>query len=839
MEQYIGRKPLIKRLEKRYNLQGKGPQEKVVRLPFSREVVRISVFDAEDCLVQLLTNPLLTANDFDFFDDDPLAGPPQDSLFVGNINTGAGYEATYEALVKGPNEQVMGVLFYIDGAVTGQFSDLPVTAVKISLTCLTRVARLKEHAWAVLGYIPTIRHSEGRGKKVFKESGHLEAEDIEIFDGEGEKVDQDGTEDDQEEELTNVKAQDFHYMLKIILSSFKKLQDTGFVWDMMHKGQASPGILYHLYVPIVRCDTEEADTLCAKYKSRGRHVAHICRQCHCPTLLASDHRQTFPMKTQPRIEKLIKGQKIEQLRAISQHYVSNAWYNIRFNQLNDRGIHGATPSEMLHALQLGIFKYTRDILFEQIGAKAAIADDINGLARVFGKLLARQSDRTLPNTNFSGGIKDGKLMAKDFRGVLLVMAAVLRSTKGREMLNTKKKFRKEHQKRDWQLLVELLLEWEAFLCQTSMRIRDVKRLDKKHSYIMYIMKKVAKRSKGMGLNIIKFHTIRHLMDDIIIHGVPLEFDTAANESHHKLAKLAAKLTQRNEATFQYQVALRMHEFRILDLALHDLNHDVRNSDYYRDFFREEDTCKEDDTGSEEAETLTDDTRFTVYVDAITGENAFHMLSRGKSASNTSLNIDLLEFLIDLQSTIADHLAEYSLPIFTRHVRNGNIFHGHPNYRGQGVWKDWVIVDWGAGYGNLPCQIHCFVVLENLPMDVLQLQHGGIRLKNGVYAVVESTELEDDDVELKKSDLFVPYIKHVDGIDENGEVIARCFYLADTEAFVEPCAVIPDIGGQPNRYFHVKGREHWTKEFSLWLKAPQRDDETSSEEEESDQDEDDD
>ena len=60
---------------------------------------------------------------------------------------------------------------------------------------------------------------------------------------------------------------------------------------------------------------------------------------------------------------------------------------------------------------------------------------------------------------------------------------------------------------------------------------------------MYIMKKVAKRSKGMGLNILKFHAIVHLMEDIQIHGVPLEFDTAANESHHKESKLAARLTQ--------------------------------------------------------------------------------------------------------------------------------------------------------------------------------------------------------------------------------------------------------------------------------------------------------
>ena len=46
-----------------------------------------------------------------------------------------------------------------------------------------------------------------------------------------------------------------------------------------------------------------------------------------------------------------------------------------------------------------------------------------------GKLMSRQSDRTLPGTNFAKGIMEGKVMAKDFRGVLLIMAAVLRSTK--------------------------------------------------------------------------------------------------------------------------------------------------------------------------------------------------------------------------------------------------------------------------------------------------------------------------------------------------------------------------------------------------------------------------
>jgi hypothetical protein len=60
-------------------------------------------------------------------------------------------------------------------------------------------------------------------------------------------------------------------------------------------------------------------------------------------------------------------------------------------------------------------------------------------------------------------------MAKDYWGVLLIMAAVLLSTSGQKMLNTKRKFKKDARKDDWILLVELLLEWQAYLCQPKMK----------------------------------------------------------------------------------------------------------------------------------------------------------------------------------------------------------------------------------------------------------------------------------------------------------------------------------------------------------------------------------
>jgi hypothetical protein len=87
-----------------------------------------------------------------------------------------------------------------------------------------------------------------------------------------------------------------------------------------------------------------------------------------------------------------------------------------------------------------------------------------------------------------------------------------------------------------------------------------------------------------------------------------------------------------------------------------------------------------------------------------------------------------------------------------------IFHAHPNYRGKGAWKDWAVIDWGPGYGQLPCHLHAFIKLDDMPTGSNRLEIGGIVLKDGIYAVVEEAKL--DDADLGKSDLFVPFLKTV-------------------------------------------------------------------------------
>ena len=66
--------------------------------------------------------------------------------------------------------------------------------------------------------------------------------------------------------------------------------------------------------------------------------------------------------------------------------------------------------------------------------------------------------------------------------------------------------------------------------------------------------------------------------------------------------------------------------------------------------------------------------------------------RHPSLANVRYGEDIVEFLLDLQDLMEANLGlgdgeEYELPICTEHKRDGNMFCGHPDYRGGGPWRD--------------------------------------------------------------------------------------------------------------------------------------------------------
>ena len=58
-----------------------------------------------------------------------------------DLNTGEAYLKTYKEMITKKGQALLMIPMYIDGATTGQFSDLPVTALKIGLGIHKRESR--------------------------------------------------------------------------------------------------------------------------------------------------------------------------------------------------------------------------------------------------------------------------------------------------------------------------------------------------------------------------------------------------------------------------------------------------------------------------------------------------------------------------------------------------------------------------------------------------------------------------------------------------------------------------------------------------------------------------
>ena len=236
--------------------------------------------------------------------------------------------------------------------------------------------------------------------------------------------------------------------------------------------------------------------------------------------------------------------------------------------------------------------------------------------------------------------------------------------------------------------MELLLEWETYLNEPEMAIKHVKRLEKKHWCIMCIMQKVSPREDGMGLKLMKFHAILHVVEDILLFGAPSEFDTGSNESHHKSRKQAARLTQHDLDTFHFQMATCLVEFLLVDLALWEIEQEQVVWDYFAECEESDDESMEDagaEEGGEGPETATGEAQIIVGVDPEMGDSTWKLKSWSKCNDKANLNSWLVDFLAELQCKVAPHLPTKSMDIFTFHEQDGQKFQAHPNYHGKGPW----------------------------------------------------------------------------------------------------------------------------------------------------------
>ena len=291
----------------------------------------------------------------------------------------------------------------------------------------------------------------------------------------------------------------------------------------------------------------------------------------------------------------------------------------------------------------------------------------------------------------------------------------------------------------------------------------------------------------MGLKMTKFHCILHMVEDMLAYGVLLEVDTSFNEMHHKPSKKATGLTQKDNSKFEEQIHQRMEEMHLLALAEEEI--EGRALANYLDGHELDEpmhTKKGHHAGG---------TAFFVTTHPQSGRNFMYdtIGNKGKLAK-IKVEVDLISFLVDLQDHVNLDIPWIALKILLKH--DSHLFRGHMHFRGS-VWRDWVVVDWGAGFGKIPNKIWGFVDFSKLRNNS-RIKFGGInQLEPTVYAVVESTGVVDGGEE---TELLKEVETEVEDFSVGGHVTKCKFYLAPVDAlFVERC-------GTSCGYF-----QHWGEE----------------------------
>ena len=317
----------LNHLAQRFSMQPLFPTVEKIVSPDGRQYPLV-IHRAKEMVQSLLNSALMEDDDNLLFPDltNPLAPPPPVVTTLADIDTGRIYRRAYDCLCRGhPNHVICGIIMYIDKLAVDRHGHLSLEPVYFTLSLFNQKTRNKPQAWRPLGYIPNI------GLMSKAESRHSMT--------------------------SSQKVQFYHDILGRIIAPLIQLQQADpMPFPLLYRGQQYDLKLKFPLLAVLG-DTESHDRLCGRYNMRGVTVARLCRHCDTPTLQTANVDYPWGHILPAEIAALLAAGDFTGLKNISQHPIRNAFYNGVCLGGNHRGIHGMTPAEPLHLLELGLFKY--------------------------------------------------------------------------------------------------------------------------------------------------------------------------------------------------------------------------------------------------------------------------------------------------------------------------------------------------------------------------------------------------------------------------------------------------------------------------------------------------
>lgn len=843
----LSRATVMKNLYKSFNLGGIKPRVVNTVLPESGTKVRVVTHCAKQSIYSLLTDPtLMTDNNLLFHGDDPTLPPfLVEEEVLGDIHTGNVYKHAWSIYCTKPGDVLCPLVFFIDKTHTDTNGNLCLEPVTFTLGIFKRSLRNNPKAWRTLGFIP----NQDMNKKTTGASTS-----------------------------SSVRACDYHAALHVIFESIRALQGSnGVAWDLKYKG-VSRRVTFKFPILFITGDTEGHDKLVGKYLSRSSSVSRHCRYCDCSSQFTGNPYAKFVYVQQAEVKKLLDEGNTKRLKEMSQHYLKNgnAFHSLQFCD-PDRGVHGATPAEIVHMLQQGLLQYAASGLFScrrtnqsfsrkrkapqaELNAEViyeppdpdeesrlfvfseSVKAELDEYSKIIGKQLQHQSDRSLPRTSFPKGIcpsndKGGLRSKKNIRaheegGIILLLLMIMCSSWAEDVLDQRMG---QLRLASFIQLFEQLLLYEDLLKAHAISRRHVYLLKRYTPILLNHFSRTVNRTEGVGCNFIKFHLPLHIGDDILRNGVCQNSSSACGESGHKAkCKQPAKQTQRVLEQFELQTAIRSVDNIVIDRA-HDELLQLPSLDVTEPFIEEQD--------------FDSATRFAGrnYVCNVSGmfdskTNDKSNFCKGRTSQWSDENLQ--RHVYDLVSSfILPNVDGQSVDLLTQFTRNNVIYRAHPAYKGGDAWQDWAYINWSPA-GLIPGHLLIFLDLRGVQKS-FHIKESTID-RPGIYAVVHSVfESLDKKPHFVDATRNGSYLAHSSSLlvyyaqkelydcsqtatstsrgkrskDESFHLVLPKLYVVPCECIHSPCVAVPDIGpkAKPHGFLFLRSRKEWPKCFFRLMK----------------------
>ncbi len=701
------------------------PKTRKVTLPCTGVEVDLIVFPFAKMLLSLLTDTQAMQPENLSFDVNHPFQPPKvggNDGHYADFNTGRVHSEAHKLYCKRENDLLCEITLFIDRTHLDNKGKHTVEPVLFTLGIFNQNFRNTDAAWRTLGYLPNLDLL----------APHANSDD---------------------------KSKDYHYCLRIILSDVVTLQQLGGLkWLMKFDG---PDIPLYLQIPVncVLGDTEGHDKVMARHTDRtGRMPGScLCRYCDVPfenlgQPLLKDNYNFTKCSTIRELREEGSENSVEKLKKLGYKAWHDGFLEVRFSD-PERGLHGCTPAELLHAIQLGIFERSIESAFgakknprkgskrDRTGKaksdsgsevmKAVTQEDassrnvfskkakgrVDDLAKKLHKYLRWQSDKDLPRTSFPSGITNlSKMQGNERSGVLLILLIVLvmdhwafysQRRKGAVKPNDPGYFEDAFgTTRNANIIksIYLLLTFEAHM---KMRKVSVKSLQYIRPFIPIFLDQILRtfnREEGTKNNTVKNHLPLHYADDIERFGCAQNFNSATGEMILKpVVKETGRRTNMNNTSFERQTGRRYIE----NLAI------MRARAEY-DAIKFAKPKENLELGSLQLKITRTDIR----------SKSGRILDSCPSWKDSSVNGNVLVTVIREQ-ILSKLPGSSEILLYGRVTINGQTYNANPSAnRAEEAKQEWGYVDMGDD-GVVPCQLLCVLRIDDKPSSDIIMNNSRI------------------------------------------------------------------------------------------------------------------